>query len=360
MYQLYINTMSPYSSKASALIGYAGLECTETIQNAVNRFATIKRLTGKTMIPVLRRGEWAINDSTQIARYVQQRTQRRLLPEREELHALCWLLEDFADEWLSKIVLASRWLNAEDRRDTADAIGDELVAGLPGISSLAGRGVARAIRSELAPGGINEDNRGVLERSRARVLQALESLLEEPPGFLFCEHPTVADFAFFGQWTQFARDPSGADVLRMYPNVSEYLDRLDAMTLPHPLVRDAEACQRPLSELRGLFAEFLGTYWPVLVTNYQAIHQEQRPERVRAEMLDGESFAFKPCGYLVGRLEFVLEQIDRAYARQETLFGEDGLEIEQGIVVQITRLARSESGRELLDNFPDIGAPGAD
>ncbi|MGM0555060.1 MAG: glutathione S-transferase family protein [Myxococcota bacterium] len=356
MYQLYINTMSPYSSKASALIGYAGLECTESLQNAVNRFATIKRLTGKTMIPVLRRGEWAINDSTRIARYVQERTERCLVPEREQLHGLCWLLEDFADEWISKIVLASRWLNREDRREISGAIGQELVGGLPGLSKLAGRGASRAIRSQLGPGGISEDNRAVLERSRARLLQEMESLLEQPPPFLFCEHPTVADFAFYGQWNQFARDSSGAEVLRMYPNVRDYVERLDAMTLPHPLMRDDEPIERPLEALRGLFAEFLGTYWRVLVTNYEAMHQHERPERVSAEMLDGQAFTFKPSGYLVGRLEFVLEHIDRAYARRQTLFGEEGLEIEQGLVTQIARLVRTPSGRDLLESFPHIGA----
>lgn len=355
MYQLYINSMSPYSAKASALIGYSGVDCTETVQNAVNRYTAIMRLTGETMIPVLRRGEWAINDSTDIARYVLRRSERRLLPARDELDALCWLLEDFADEWISKIVLASRWLNPGDRRDVSDRIGAELV-GFPVLSSVAGRGAAHAIQAALRPSGVFEDNRTVLERSRGRLLQALEALLEEPPDFLFCGYPTVADFSFFGQWSQYAGDTSGGEVLRMYPNLRAYLERIGAMTLPHPLIRSDSHEQRDLAALRALFAEFLGTYWPVLVTNYEAIHQEQRPGRVSAEMLDGESFSFRPSRYLVGRLEFVLEQIDRGYAERETLFGEQGLEIEQGIVTQIARLVRTPSGRELLENYPHIGA----
>ena len=354
-YQLYVNSMSPYSAKASAMLGYAGIDCTETTQTAVNRFATILRLTGDTMVPVLRRGEWAINDSTHIAEWAMERSERPVLPEREELAALCWLLEEFADEWVSKVVMASRWLHAEDRRDVSERIGDELV-GLPGLATLAGKGTARAIRTSLVPAGISATNRSVLERSQGRLLQALESLLEDEPRFLFCDHPTVADFAFYGQLEQFGADPSGARVLRIYPNVREYLDHIDAMTLPHALVRPAEGGRRALSALRGLFAEFLGTYWPVLVTNHEAVHQSRRPERVSARMLDGEEFEFKPSGYVVGRLSFVLEQIDRAYGRQETLFGQNGLEIEQGIVTQIARLVETPAGRELLEAYPNIGA----
>lgn len=354
-YQLYINTMSPYSSKASALVGYAGLDCTERIQTAVNRYATIKRLTGKTMIPMLRRGEWAINDSTDIATYVMERTGRPLLPHREQLHALCWLLEDFGDEWVAKIVLASRWLNDRDHRELSVRIGAELV-GVPGLSTLAGRAAAAGIRSALAPAGIARGNRAVLERSRGRLLQALESLLDNAPSFIFCEHPTVADFAFYGQLVQLANDPSGGEVLRMYPNVRQYLERIDAMTLPHPLVRESERAERPLGELRGIFAEFLGTYWPLLVANFEAKQQPDTPRRVGATMLDGERFEFKPSRYLMRRLAFVLEQVDRAYARQETLFGDEGLEIEQGIVTQIARLVETEAGRDLLADYPHIGA----
>lgn len=354
-YQLYVNSMSPYSAKASALLGYAGVDCTETTQTALNRYATILRLTGDTMIPVLRRGEWAINDSTRIAEWALERTDRPLLPEREELHALCWLLEEFADEWISRFVMASRWLNAEDRRHVAERIGDELV-GLPGLSTLAGRGTARAIRSALGHSGVTRENRSVLERSRDRLLQALESLLEQGPRYLFCEHPTVADFAFYGQLHQLGRDPSGAELLRMYPNVRDYLAGLDAMRLAHPLLRSGDGGQRPLSALRGLFAEFLGTYWPILVTNHEAVHQNQRPRRVRARMLDGVEFEFTPSGYVVGRLEFVLAQIDRAYGEREALFGDEGLEIEQGIVTQIARLVETPAGRELLEGYPNIGA----
>lgn len=355
-YQLYTNSMSPYSSKASALVGYAGLDCTEVQQNALNRFATIKRLTGKTMIPVLRRGEWAINDSTDIARYVMERTDRRLLPQREALQALCWLLEDFADEWIAKIVMASRWLNAGDRRELSAAIGRELVVGLPGLAGLAGRGAASAIRSALEPSGVCDDNRAALERSGARLLQEMESTLGDGAPFLFNSEPTVADFAFFGQWYQYGRDPSGGDVIRMYPAVRDYLERLGAMMLPHPLEREREASVRSIEQLRGIFAEFLGTYWPVLVANYQAMHRENVPRRVDAELLDGERFSFKPSRYLIGRLEFVLGQLDRAYARRESLFGDDGLEIEYALVTCVSRLTQTRAGRELLDDFPHIGS----
>ena len=352
-YQLYLNTMSPFGAKSSAMVGYAGLSCEQKIQNIVSRFAVIKRLTGKTMIPVLRRGEWAINDSSHIARYVVDRTDKPLLPADAALESICWLLEDFADEWLSLWVLFSRW--AHDADAAGREIGDELTAGVPIVSRAVGRLAAAGIQPLVERAGANEENRQALERSRDRFLQALETLLETSPEFIFERYPTVADFSIYGQLSQFDHDATGHQKMRMYPNVREYLGRIDRMKLPHPSVTVHQGKARAVAELGPLFAEFLGTYWRVLVANHQAYNAPKRPKMAEAELLDGEPFTFRPSGYFVARLEFVLSQLDRAYAQREELFGGKGLEIEHALVQQVACLTDYDAGRELLRRFDHIG-----
>ncbi len=354
MYQLYLNSMSPFSMKASAMIGYAGLPCRVKTQNLVNRFATLQRLTGQTMVPTLRRGEWAIADSSHIAHYIVEHTDRPLLPADSTLAPICWLLEDFADEWVSLWVLGSRWTSAADAQQNKRAIGRELAAGLPGASALLGRVAGVVIAGNIGKGGARAANLPAMERSRDRLLQALESLLERQPDHLFECYPTVADFALFGQLSQYAHDPTGRAKMRIYPNVLDYLARMERMTLPHPSVTTRRGAPRPVGALSALFAEFLGTYWRVLVANHRAYHRDKRPERVDVELLDGEVFTIRPSGYLVGRLEFVLAQMDAAYATRDELFGGQGLEIEHALIQQVASLTDDAAGRDLLRAYPHI------
>ena len=354
MYKLYINSESPFSMKASAMIGYAGLRCEPKIQNLITRFATLERLTGQTMVPTLRRGEWAINDSTQIARHVMQESQAPLLPRDEALEPLCWLLEDFADEWVSLWVLGSRYHHAEDARHVGSKIGRELVGGLPLVGPVIGRLATPGIKRVIERRGAHPDNETALERSRERLLQALEQTLEDEPEFLFERYPTVADFALYGQLVQYLRDPTGRQQMRLYPNVREYVERIDRMTLPHPRVAIGEDTSGEVSRLSPLLAEFLGTYWRVLVANHRALNQPKRPEKAAAELLDGSRFERRPSSYLVERLEFVLSQLDRAYAAREEMFGGKGLEIEHALVQQLSTLTEYAAGRQLLRRFGNI------
>ncbi|MFP4597602.1 MAG: glutathione S-transferase family protein [Persicimonas sp.] len=354
MYRLYVNSMSPYALKSSAMIGYAGLPCEPVIQNVVNRFATLKRLTGKTMIPVLRRGEWAINDSSRIAEYLVGHGERPLLARDEALAPICWLLEDFADEWLSMWVLLSRWSHEADVEQNTEEIGRELTGGLPVLSGVIGQLAVVGIRKNVRRGGARPANEQALNRSRERFLQALETVLDAGPDFLFERYPTVADFAIFGQLHQYGRDPTGGDELRLYPSVREYLQRLDAMALPHPAVHLHAADSRPVSDLAPLLAEFLGTYGRVLVANHRAYHGSERPDGLEVAMLDGEVFSLRPNGYLAARLEFVLGQLDRAYTEREELFGGKGLELEHALVQLVGRLTDYPAGRELMRKFPSI------
>jgi glutathione S-transferase len=350
MYTLYTNSMSPYSSKASALLGYAGIPCREEYQNLVSRFTVLKRLTGKTMVPVLRQGEWAINDSTQIARWAQGESDQSLLPEREALAPICWLLEEFADEWLSRWVVLSRWKHTEDARELRRQIGREVTCGLPGLTTPAGKLTGTMIEKHLARGGVRRENRSALEQSRDRVLQGLENIFESADGYLFGGEPTVADFAFYGQLEQYRRDPTGSERMQLYPAIGEWLDRLDRMRLPHPVVAHRQDAGAGLAELNVLFGEFFGTYWRVLVDCHRARQASGGAEGdIEVELLDGTTFRFYPSGYLAGRLDFVLEQLEAACEHREALFGAGRLEWEEAIGGALDQLAAYREGRARLN-----------
>ena len=364
-YTLYINSMSPYSIKTSALLGYAGVPSRVEYQNLVTRFTVLKRLTGKTMVPVLRRGEWAINDSTEIAHWAIRESDRRLLPDEKRLEPVCWLLEEFADEWISRWMVHSRWYNAEDADEVARRVGGEITGEVPAVGGPVGKLSAAAIKKGLSRGGVREANRRALEQSRDRTLQALENLFERREGFLFGGEPTVADFSLYGQLEQYRRDPTGGSRMQMYPAIGEWLDDIDRMRLPHPVVAGRGGGVEP-SDLSVLLGEFFGAYWPVVLAAHRAEHsggvEATESGDIAVELLDGTRFEFCPGRYLAGRLEFVVAQLDAICGATPSLIAEEALGIRSAVEKVVDQLAGYGAGRRLLRAHPHLSgldSPGA-
>ena len=353
-YELFISRASPYSSKILALMGYSGLRHRIRIQNAVTRYTVIKKLTGKTMVPVLRRGQWAISDSTRIARYIMRRTGRPTLPANEG-EALAWFIEDFADEWMVRWMVHSRWRHSEDAERISEIIGRELTGPVPVGSKWIGRQVARLLQQQMKAWGVCAENDRALESSALRCLEALEAILSQGPNYLFGEYPTVADFSVYGALVQYQADPTGRQKLAKYTAVGDYVRRIDAMADRPPTVTSKPAMRVDLQRLQPLFAELLGTYWSVLIANYQTrIDGGGRREMV-AELVDGSQFQVRTSGYLQGRLQTLLELVDRTYATRDHLFGTSGLRMERALVDRIAELCESEAGRQLLREYKYVG-----
>lgn len=370
MYTLYTNSASPYGLKTVALIGYSGVACKIVTQNIVTRFTVIKRLTGRTMIPVLRNKKTAIGDSTQIARQIMSESSRRMLPSDPKLAELCWLLEDFADEWMARILLYSRWHTGNDSEEVAQLVGRELGCGLPWVSQALGTLSEHAIPKAVASIGVMVSNADALEYSRERLLHSFEKLFSLGPLYLFDGYPTVADFAIYGVLGQLFRDPSGRARVYEFPHLSGYLERLDRMCLPvAEIAIDESQPSRDIEDLHTVFAELMGTYWPLLVANFRAVSEEaagngarkrtkktkNKKRAARAMMLDGSAYKFVPSGYLKDQLSYLLGLVDRAYLRRDELFGDSGLRLESALVANIAALSRHSEGRELLRQFPNLG-----
>lgn len=359
MYTLYVNSMSPYSIKASAGLGYLGLPCETETQNLVTRFTVLKRLTGKTMVPVLRRGEWAINDSSRILRYAAARSDQPLEPEWEPLRPVSWLLEEFGDEWVSRWFIYSRWHNRRDFSEVSTDVGRELTGAIPGVSRALGWLAASGIKKSLRRGGITDENRRALKASRDRTLEQLETLVasrEEESRYLLTGHPTPADFGLYGQIEQFRQDPTGSDVMRRYSAVNAWLNRLDRMRLPHPVVAGDRGEQIELAELNPLFAEFIGTYLRTLVDNAVRRAEVGREDdggddgrpMVRSELPDGTTFEFPPSGYLNKRLGFVLETLSGVFEYEDELLGPEKLRIRSSVLQTLSDLEQTQETQEML------------
>jgi glutathione S-transferase len=182
------------------------------------------------------------------------------------------LIEDFADEWLTKAMFHYRWFHAADREKSGTIIPlhADVSASQDRARMMAQSFTARQV-DRLRYVGSNEVTAPVIEASYKRLLEILEAILKHRP-FLFGERPGAADFAIYGQLTQLALfDPTPGDLTyRIAPRVYAWTSLVEDLSgLP-----DDAAFAPPdeaLGVLRHLLLEVGRGYVPVLLANERAI-----------------------------------------------------------------------------------------
>lgn len=228
-YKLYGANPSPYSQKMRALMRYRRLPFVWENGGTARDVAIAAQLPP--VIPVLRFPDGrTMNDSTPLA-YELERAhpgQRSVIPDDPALAFLSDLLEDFGDEWVTKIMFHYRWFYAADRAFAQAWVVGERMIGAPADKRRAAmiafndRQVGR-----MAMVGCTEQNRPIIEASYAKILEILEHHVLTLP-FLFGSRPSLADFGLFGQLVILATDPTPANEMRQRaPNVLLWLLRLD-------------------------------------------------------------------------------------------------------------------------------------
>lgn len=274
MYILHGFNPSPYSVKMRAVMRYRRLPFVWKATGNPRDEAVAAGLPP--VIPVLRFPDGrAMNDSTPLA-YALEREhpgERSIIPDDPALAYLNDLLEDFGDEWVTKMMFHYRWYYAEDRefaqtwiitsRDPIMAA-DQRRAGMKAFND---RQVGR-----MALVGCTEQNRPVIEDSYRFVLDTLDRHLRTIP-FLFGSRPSLADFGLYGQLQILSVDPTPmAEMRARAADVYCWLMRLDDASGVEGEWIDGRA---PLPEtLLALLKHCGETYLPFLAANMKALHDE--------------------------------------------------------------------------------------
>ncbi|HQN49509.1 MAG TPA: glutathione S-transferase family protein [Phenylobacterium sp.] len=221
------------------------------------------------------RGELqAVTDSTPLIRRFETEHQgREVLPRDPALAFLDELIEDYADEWLTKAMFHYRWAYQDDI--------DKAAAILPcwqGFSvpdeELAARGKMFSERQigRLYVVGSNAVTGPVIEASYRRFLEAFEEHLRHHP-FLMGGRPGASDFGVYGQLTQLAAfDPTPmALTLKIAPRVHAWTSVIEDLSGLEPADSDWIAADALPPTLKTLLAEIGRTYVPVMLANAQAL-----------------------------------------------------------------------------------------
>lgn len=223
---------SPYTVKVRAVLRYRRLPhawlC--RMPQFYPPLAGVKPL----LMPVVRFPDGSHRiDSTSIIAELERAhpAQRSVLPDDPVLAFYAALIEDMADEWMTKLLFFYRFNHEADRRFACDWVMDDAYPDLD-EAELARRAEAFLQRQEerRAIVGATEDNAPLLQASLQRLIGILKPLLATER-FLFGSRPSAADFALYGQLRTLSADPTPAALLRAQaPRLEYWLRRADDLS----------------------------------------------------------------------------------------------------------------------------------
>lgn len=286
---------SPYSVKLRAVMRYRRLPFQWVLRTQRNaaEFAHV-RPGLMPMIQFPAETRWRV-DSTPIIQELEERhpEQRPVFPRAGTHRFLSHLIEDFADEWLTKAMFSYRWSYPADIAYASLWMADDCFPAQKGEArEQEAQKFAKRQIDRMTLVGCTPQNRPIIETTFTRTLQALETHVGLHD-YLFGSRPSNADFALFGQLKTLATDPTPLAVMREFAQRTESWVRSldDASGLEgewYGSENSLPAATTGLLELAG------ATYLPFLVANAAALERHQ--EWFEIELL-GQPYAQAPFRY---------------------------------------------------------------
>lgn len=239
----------------------------------------------------------ARTDSSPLIRLLEQEVRERAaIPPDPVLAFLDALLEDYADEWLTKAMFHYRWAFPADVANAAAILPRWFRTDQPeDIAVSAGSAFAERQVGRLGVVGSNAVTAPVIEDSYRRLLALLDAHLTTHR-FVFGGRPASADFGLYGQLTQLVGfDPTPMALARAHaPRVAAWVDIVEDLSGLEPADTDWMP-RAPLPDtLRALLVEIGRVYAPFLLANAAAL--AQGAEQVECT-IDGRRWTQRPFPY---------------------------------------------------------------
>jgi glutathione S-transferase len=290
-FRLYGAELSPYALKVRSYLRFKGVEF-EWLERSVARQEEFARYAKQPLSPVLvDADESVLQDSTPMIEALERDyAEPSITPAEPALAFAAVLLEDYADEWLSKAMFHYRWSYPEDQESAAKRTVEALFE-----SAEAPEGIADSVRTRMIGRlhhvGSSPETAPVIEGSFSRLLGLLEQLLGDRD-YLLGGRPSLADFALYGQLKQLLSDPTPGALLRAQaPGLVRWIERMDA-----PKARGEFASLETVRvELSALLREELaGAYLLWGAANADAVANDAPGVSVE---IAGANFTQKPQRY---------------------------------------------------------------
>ncbi|MDE2486970.1 MAG: glutathione S-transferase [Alphaproteobacteria bacterium] len=271
-YRLYGGLGSPYSMKMRAVMRYRRLPHQWISGAPPEVMSELFSKVKAPVIPVLVFADGTVmNDSTPLIHELERRhpAERSVVPQDEAQAFLAALLEDFADEWGTKAMFHYRWFRDRDQQQMSRWLAFDRLRG-KGRDAI--EHAARTFRerqvSRMALVGCTPQNAPLIEATADRIMDILDRLATEE-AYLFGSRPSLADFAWYGQLSQLASDPTPHDAMQARaPYLMRWLVNIDDASGVDGAWRDPAL--PPTEAVTDLLALAGDIYLPFLEANARA------------------------------------------------------------------------------------------
>ena len=238
-----------------------------------------------------------------------------ILPTEPTVRFLNYLLEDFADEWLTKAMFHYRWYYDADIKKAGEILPrwGNLTATENELEPMSEFVRERQI-SRLYVVGSNDTTAPVIEDSYRRILTLMSDQMNVSP-FMFGARPSSSDFGLYGQLTQLAVfDPTPMKIaddiasrVVAWVGVVEDLSGLECREEHWTVLSDSS------DSLKALFGEVGKVYVPALLANAKAV--ENGDAKVLTE-IDGKEWEQEPFPYQAKCLQWIRQEFVRLEERE--------------------------------------------
>jgi len=264
---------SPYSRKMLAVLRYRGIPYRVhwgTHRNPPAGYPVPKVALLPTFWFPGENGLEAVTDSTPIIdRLDREHADRQVRPADPLLAFLDRLIEDYADEWLTKAMFHFRWAHRQDAENAGPLLAWWLDSTLSDVEGARlGQQLTDRQQARLGVVGSNDVTAATIEESYSRFLALFDRRIADR-GFVLGARPGAADFAIYGQLTQLGVvEPTSAAILtRRSHRVRAWIDRVEDLSGLTP--EEGDWLQEP-DTLRPILTETGRTYVPALLANAAA------------------------------------------------------------------------------------------
>ncbi|MCF8466687.1 MAG: glutathione S-transferase family protein [Sneathiella sp.] len=327
-YTLIGGNASPYSQKMRAVMRYRRLPFDWILRTEENDHL----LAGlrPVLVPVLKLPEdGSLHlDSTKLIYMLEDRHPgaRSIIPDNPAHAFLAHLIEDMADEWVTKMMFHYRWAYAPDIHYASYWIADDRASGKTDEARekfakfFADRQIGR-----MPIVGCTPENAPVIEGGYHHILALLNAHVGQHK-YLFGTRPSIADFGLYGQLRTLSVDPTPMSIMRRETQRTEsWLRQLDDASG----IEGEWLAGDDLKEATKSLIEYAATiYLPFLAANAAAI---EKGEETFSLELDGQKYEQGVFGYQVkclGELKARFKALpDDARKLVSGLIGEAGVKI---------------------------------
>lgn len=250
----------------------------------------------------------AVTDSTPlIRRFETECPGPRVQPADPVLRFIDSVIEDYADEWLTKAMFHYRWHYADDIAKSANILPRWRNITMPEATAQEhAKLFSQRQISRLRYVGSSPATAGVIEDSYLRFLAAFEAHLAVQP-FLLGARPGASDFGVYGQLTQLAHfDPTPAALtLAKAPRVYAWVGVVDDLSGLQPADDQWTARDALPPTLLAVLEEVARVYLPVMLANARAL--KAGAAQVEATV-DGKPWVQNPFPYQAKCLGWLREE----------------------------------------------------